>query len=329
MGRALYYPPHAFYQHPRQPLQRSALMQPNLQHHASTRCPQSWTGGLDWFRWRTADFADTRPLLEGLREVQYQDTQRASAIKPWRFQGYEGWHTDSVRYGQRGGNVIWESSGERAASTLGLTELCSGYASRIDLQVTLQLSEPQRSFGTSLLRSITQTSSSRHRTPTLLGCHTANSGLWLGTVGRRTSPSYLRIYDKGVEARLAPPGHVWRVELEAKGPHSRQLCSDHYSHLTDPKFCAAYCVSSLTRSGCSWPLAPFTDTRPNVVLGKSERATPLKLAAWLRNSVAPTIPRLLTVYTVAEVLEMLNLSAAVASTGKDNAQRAPVLDARS
>lgn len=295
-------------------------MQRTLTKHASEDRPEKWTAGVDWFRYRTADFRDTKPLLDAIRDVQQQDYERAGKLSRWRFQGYEGWQTETVRYGQRGGRVIWESSGGKAPSTLGLSALCDGCALRIDLQITLSLSTPQPTFGSSLLTSITRTSRPSNRTPTLLGLHTATSGLWLGTVGRRTHRSYLRIYDKGVESRLAPKGKMWRVELEAKHSHAAELWLKNQHQLKDPAFCARYCVSCLKSSGCSWPFGDIGGDGEDLTLGRDTRTTPSRLASWLISSVAPTIPRLLTVFSVAEVLEMLNLSGVAAPTGKDNAQ---------
>lgn len=283
-------------------------MDHNFRKHGREGRPQKWTAAVDWFRWRTNDFDDIRPVIHAAQAIQDEDISRASFLKPWRFQGYEGWHTESIRWGQRGGRVIWESSGEKAACTWGRMPLSSGKALRIDLQTTLSLSTPQPTFGSSLLRSITQTSRSRRRTPILLGLHTESSGLWLGTVGRRTSPSYLRIYDKGVESRLAAPGVLWRVEVELKSQNAEQLCRTSLERLSEPVFCASYCEQSLTSRGCSWPFAPLTEESLDVSTGRKEQATPARLAQWISLSVRPVIQRLLTVYSADELRTMLGLS---------------------
>ncbi len=278
--------------------------------------PQKWTGGLDWIRWKVDKLRAVRSVLERIKVLQTEDAQRASAVKPWRFQGYEGVQTDSIRWGKRGGYLLWESSGEVAAATMASMGKSPGYALRIDLQLTLAFSSPQPHFGTSLIGSSQGTLHTQRRSRKLVGLSTRTDGLWLGTVGRRTSPSYLRIYDKGVESSLAPQGRLWRIEVEAKGTHADQLCKDHQDSLTDPKFCANYTTSSLIRSGCSWPFAALAESPVDIRLGRKEETTAGRLAIWLTHSVRPVLPRLLTVFTVAEVLEMLNLSVVAAPTGK-------------
>jgi len=136
-------------------------------------------------------------------------------------------------------------------------------------------------------------------------------------VGRRTHRSYFRIYDKGVEKRVAPPGVLWRVELEAKQSHAEKLCQQNLAQLKDPTFCAHYCVRSLISLGCSWPFAPFSDEQLDISTGRTTQTTPTRLAAWLCQSVTPVIRRLRTVYTVGELLQMLELSDVAVSTEKE------------
>jgi hypothetical protein len=280
---------------------------------------QKWTGGIDWFRWQTTEFSDTDALQRAIYSLQQEDRARASNLRRWSFQGYRGWQSDSIRWGQRNGRVLWESSGSQAAGTLALSELCTGYASRIDTHLTFALSAPLPSFGTCLLESTSPTSTSRHRRSTLVSRHTATNGLWLGTVGKRTAPSYLRVYDKGVEARCAAPGVLWRIELEAKHQHARKLWAENSQSLTSPAFCASYSLQSLTSRGYSWPFGALGNESHDTSAGPKPRSTIQSLAAWLVLSVRPGISRLRTVFTVAELLEMLGLSGVAAPTGKEDA----------
>jgi len=294
-------------------------MKRTLKEHGRVVSLEKWTGGIDWFRWQTTEFNDTKPLLDTIRDVQEGDRARASNLRRWSFQGFRGWQTDSLRWGQRNGRVLWESSGSPAAAMSDLSELCTGYASRIDTHCTMRLSAPLPSFGTSLLASTSPTSTSRSRRSILVSRHTATNGLWLGTVGRRTSPSYLRVYDKGVEARCAAPGVLWRIELEAKHQHARKLWELNQARLKSPEFCASYSVQSLTSRGFSWPFGPLANESLDTSAGPKPRSTIQSLAAWVCLSVRPAISRLRTVFTVAELLEMLGLSDVAAPTGKENA----------
>jgi len=294
-------------------------MQPTLKSFETSRRPQKWTAAIDYFRWKVTSMAAVKPIRERLRELQYKDAQRASDIRRWSFEGYKGQASESVRWGERGGELIWESSGSQAASTVASMQPSSGFASRIDVALTFQFSQTLPGFGMSLLDYETRRQTTSHQKQTLFGVSTRTDGLWLGTVGRRTSHSYLRVYDKGIESKMAPRGILWRVELEAKQTHSRRLWADHSSSLNNPSFCASYVASSVRRLGLRWPYEALVPSSIDIRLGKKEETTAGKLAVWLATTVAPTLPRLLTVFSVAEVLEMLKLSDVAAPIAKDNA----------
>lgn len=296
--------------------------------HADANRPEKWTAGVDWFRWKVDQLGAVRNVLARIRELQQQDVEAASSLKPWKFQGYEGLASDSIRWGKRGGYLLWESSGDRAASTMASMAPSGGYCLRCDLQTTVRFSSSVPHFGTSLIGYSQETTPIPLRSQIQRGVSTQTTGLWLGTVGRRTSPSYLRVYDKGVESKTAPPGVVWRVEVEAKNTHSRKLCQDHLSSLRDPRFCASYVASSVTRLGLRWPFSALASLPVDVKLGKKEQSTAGQLAIWLTHTVRPTIPRMLSVFTVAEILEMLNLSDVAAPIGKANALASKPKNAR-
>lgn len=296
-------------------------MQSDVREHANASRPIKWTAGVDWYRYivdGVMDFARARDTAEA---IQREDVGRGSAFRRWSFEGYRGFQTDSLRWGQREGKLLWECSGATAAATMDRMGSYSGHCSRIDLQTTWCLSTGQPQLGTSLLGSKLATIRRPRSNQTPCGLSVSSTGLWLGTVGRRTSPSYFRLYDKGVELKCAPPGEVWRLELEAKGRHSAGLACKNQQELRQPTWCARYLVQRWKSSGCSWPYEQFTDAPPDAAVLPPETPTAGRLAIWLTHSVAPTIPRLLTVFTVAEVLEMLKLSAVAAPTGRADAQR--------
>jgi hypothetical protein len=294
-------------------------MQPNLQRHSRAVCPLAWTAGIDWFRWIINTPSDSRAARERIDEIQQRDRAAGSKLRRWSFEGFRGFQSDSLRWGERLGDLLWECSGETAADTMDRMGSSSGHCSRIDLQITWRLSSGQPELGTSLLGFKPGIIPHHLSNRTPCGLSVSSTGLWLGTVGRRTSPSYYRLYDKGVELKAAPRGHLWRLELEAKGSHSKALTCKYPQELRQPTWCARYLVSRWKSLGCSWPYEQFTNAPPDPAVMPKTQPTASRLAFWLMISVAPAVQRLLTVFTVAEVLEMLKLSDVAAPTEKDNA----------
>lgn len=303
-------------------------MKSRFKSSLSASRPISWTAGVDWIRHIHDDLQAIPLARERAEFLQWRDEHAGGSVKPWKFQGYEGWASDSIRWGERSGRLLWEASGTMARPTMDRMPLSGGFTSRLDLQVTLKLSTSQRGFGHSLLGSWQEIQNPQSRSRTQRGLAVATNSLWLGTVGRRTSPRFLRIYDKGVEAKCAPPGEIWRVEIECKRHHSRSLTCNHLSDLKRPAWCAQYCVQQLKSLGCSWPYGRFTDESLNVDMLPKEESTAGKLAIWVTHTVRPVIPRLLTVFTVAEVLKMLDLSDVAVPTGRGNAHSNFAKDAR-
>lgn len=115
-------------------------------------------------------------------------------------------------------------------------------------------------------------------------------------------------------------GHKWRLELETKGSVAEELWAKHHSRLREPGFCARYCVAQWKSSGFSWPLDGFTEDIELVSERNRKPTPPFGLALWLQSTVRPTIPRLLTVFSVAEVIEMLGLTDAVNLMRREDAE---------
>lgn len=271
-------------------------------------CPKNWTAGLDWFRWKQEGPRDHRDTIEAIRVLQYEDAQRGSNVRPWFFQGWKGFASESVRWGVRDWSLIWETSGDQTASTVTRLRPSRGSAKRIDLQLTLNFSSEQRDFGDLSLRWPSRSKSPLPSTGVLLGRSTQTKGLYVGTVGKRTSPSYWRLYDKGVESKKSKPGYMWRLELETKSTHAEDLWTTHQLGIADPQFCAKYCVSSWKAQGRSWPVGGFDDIISIVPPRKPEPASKAKLMSWVWTTVNPVMRRLLTVYTAEELLLACGLS---------------------
>lgn len=270
-------------------------------------CLTERTAGIDWFRYRVEDLRQVRSARDVVAGIQQEDVDRGSRRRPWTFQGYEGWITDSIRYGERGGKLLWETSGGVAPFTWTRMPLSGGTATRIDLQQTLRLASSLPDFGMRFLPPEARTHRRLLRSRRKVGISSDSRGLWCGTVGRRTAPSYLRFYDKGTESKGAELGRLWRVELETKYQHAEALCSQAVDRMKDPDWCASYCEQSWKSAGCLWPIRESAAAFVGVNVPPRPPATAGRLAQWLIHSVKPVIPRLLKVFTVAEVLAMLDL----------------------
>lgn len=138
-------------------------------------------------------------------------------------------------------------------------------------------------------------------------------------MGERTDPSYWRVYDKGVESGAAPAGHLWRIELEAKRGLAPKIAEEACRSRDVPSWCEQRLRSSWKSAGYSWPLPERGALLPPVKPDAAPPPDALRLLLWYQQSVAPTIPKVLTVFTVSELLDALGLAGRAISRPPDDA----------
>lgn len=278
--------------------------------------------GIDW----VTLIADTRreadELATVLDELARLEAAAGAPIKPFRFMGYEGQMCGGARLGFKGQSAVAQLSGELCNASWSRLPSTSGRVTRLDVQTTVELSKSRTEFARSSLRTSPEGRRRFQQSPPRIAYSSDTSGLAIGTVGSRTSYRYARVYDKGVEKRTAPPGKLWRIELETKQHLAPELWRTLRQTEDVPAWCLSTCESHWKSWGLRWPLPASSDLPAPTTAPRREPAPAHTLAAWLGSSVAPVIPRVLTMYTVAELLEILGIShlAAPVTGGTDSAQ---------
>jgi len=119
-----------------------------------------------------------------------------------------------------------------------------------------------------------------------------SDGAYCGTVGSRTSRSYVRLYDKGVESQTEPPGVYWRYEVEAKRDLAGSLWKELKEAADPTSYCQSVCERSARSLGLRWPSTLRPDLKPMPPVPKIEPADVTRTLAWLRKTVRPSILRL-------------------------------------
>lgn len=267
--------------------------------------------GIDWITWIDRPGSENSEAMRFGRELVRQQERKGSKVIPLRIEGYSGLQAEGCAYGSRKDTNYLRLSGSLAESHW--RALCSltGNPSRLDVQTTWLLNSSDKRLGTRCLSARSTTQSRPQGRPLKRTCSRDSLGLWLGTVGTRTGRRYLRIYDKGIEARTHPAGFRWRFELEAKQSLARGLwnelstCSDHTKWCRDVlERTVLACGASLpTRSNQKLPLLPPEEQRELASVEATKR--------WLAASVKPSVERLLRVVPVDEILEILDRKSVV------------------
>lgn len=271
--------------------------------------PLQRTAGIDWWRCIYDRPADAEAALLEAQRIQGEDVLGGSKVRRWKFQQYEGWQTDSIRWGRLRGSVLCETSGRLAPGTWGRMPRSGGRCTRLDTQTTLLLSQPQPGCGMQWLQLGETTRRRRPQCQLKRGLKWETTGYWCGTVAARTSPKHGRVYDKGVELGSHVEGEMWRVEIEAKYELAEALWETLKEVPDVTQWSAASCRSLWESWGLHWPVPPSDELHVSVSAPSRPAPTVEALGRWAERTVAPTIPRLLCRYSVAEVLTMLGLDA--------------------
>lgn len=263
--------------------------------------------GVDWVRVVFADAIEKHAAFAVTERAWERDKDEGHKVKPWRFQGYRGWMTPTARAGSMEGRLLVESSGKAASTFWTRLASCGGRATRLDVQATVLLSQSVPAFGMRFLKHAATTRSRPQRKRPKRGYQRDTDGLWHGTVGRRTAPRYIRVYDKGVESKTYALGRLWRVEVEAKLGLAEAMWKTIKVAKEPATFCYGQCRAQLLSAGCSWPSIVHTSTDAPIRAPRKPESQAPALLAWLKATVAPTLPRVLAEFSDAEVIAALGM----------------------
>lgn len=269
--------------------------------------PLKWTSGVDWFRWRCEERDASDDLQRVAEAIQAQDVAEGERAKKFAFDGCTGKRTPRVRWARSKSLTYVETSGEWCDTTWRLLPLSTGRLTRLDLQSTWTLSQPEPSFGmqSMLLEGMTRPPRLPNGMPR--GLHLYQDGGWHGTVADRTAPEHFRLYDKGIQTRDHRAGVQWRLELEVKYRHAAEMGVRCLELLKDPTWCARYAISRWLHLGLCLPLP--VDEQSLAAVRPSGRPQPTLEAQreWIRRTVSPVMSRMLMTTPVDELLTLLAL----------------------
>lgn len=275
---------------------------------ANTGDVSRWTAGIDWVTWVWD--GPGHALKSGViaHELVERHTGPLDRQTEFRLLRWKGWKIGAVRLGLSEASSLLQLSGAVAAESWTRLQSSGGRPTRLDVQTTLQLSQSQPGFGRQFLKPSTQKTRRHPSQRPKTGCWKDSNGSFLGTVGDRTNARYMRVYDKGVEAKTAPPGLLWRIEVEAKGKLAPALFRSLTGAEEVERWCLNSCAEQWSLSGYSWPLPTLSSGSSGVTVPTDQQPDEERLAQWLRATVRPAVQRLRRVYSREQLLQLLGLS---------------------
>lgn len=232
-------------------------------------------------------------------------TQPFPAIGAWSAHGYEGIRVGGLSWGDRETDSIIQISGVLAGAMYGDFIKHPVNCTRIDLAVTVRYNSPQDGIARNYF-DIIAALSEEQRPPREYGLiHQLFGGDTL-YVGKRTSATFGRVYNKGAES--GDPGYenCWRWEVEIKKPVSQQV----FKQLDGTPQDASRIASTVS----VWynermVITPFSPTTGDISMEtKRKESTTEKKLDWLRSQVRGTVVKLVEAGYLDDVAEALSMS---------------------
>jgi hypothetical protein len=232
-------------------------------------------------------------------------------MRPWRLMGHEGWIAGRVRYGTRQAAGLVQLSGDLARQHFDDIYPLADNVSRVDLAVTARFDPPFADAGWVAYLDAAHFHDAHPESALPWRVADADGG-WTTYIGKRTSDTFLRIYDKGAESRAAGDTRgelhyaaCWRYELETKGPFAR-IASEAIAGSSDRSVLVKDWVHDyLTHHGMNaWFLR---DGSMQLVPGFRRRSDRESRLRWLGRSVRPAVEWLIANGDVSDVLDALGL----------------------
>jgi replication initiation factor len=237
--------------------------------------------------------------------------------------GYDGISCGGAFIGERHDGSVAIYTGGMASLVFDDTYHEEVHCSRIDVQLTIELSEDDPSFGKhrylEAIRANDMLPSSRRRKLSEYSTHGGGATYYIGA---RSSGTFGRIYDKMRESLLDAYRNCWRYETEAHNKEATRLY--HYLRVVDvplPQVLRGYLARWYIKRGI---LCPFwLDGAPPALWAKiHDKSDSDRRLRWLREQVRPALRTLRQVANDATIAEALGIGLAVIPwdnpTGKES-----------
>lgn len=258
---------------------------------------------VDWITC-TASTKDAQSALWQVgQRVLNRNESEGEHTSRWHAHGYEGWTNGHVALAGRKDGCILRISGQEASNQWHKAFRAAENCSRLDLAVDCYFDPPMLELSRQIYRDASHVKPVNGRSPTRSLIVSGDGGSTV-YIGARASEQYGRVYDKGIEAKMAPAGVWWRWEVEYKGGHSYAL-GDVLSRTDDHRVAIVSNVAHWFRTRTTHSYTS-TDGFSSILLSRDPTSVDRALS-WLSRGVRPTVQRLIDVVGRDRVLSALGL----------------------
>lgn len=261
------------------------------------------SSGLDWLTITKHEGANFEVLARFGREMldKYSQTE---PIKKWSGLGYSGRQCGPIKVGVRNGSeTILMIAGEDAAHISDLIPACCHHATRVDVQLTVALNKPVLNIASDAFEELSIANVHRKQ-KRYLKLIKSSTGQTL-YVGKRSSATVLRLYDKTDWYSPGENGLYWRYEVEFKKGKAENALKAWRSAKNRASWAVSVVSTEFEKRGIS-PGLPI-DVSVNAIETAIKVSNDEARIEWLRKCVSPVVTQLCFNGRTEEVVAVLRL----------------------
>lgn len=261
------------------------------------------SAGVDWIT-ATAQKGSTRvDMMKFARHQRERFMDAGVSIKMGYRLGYYGWQAEGFFHGQREGGSIVVASGATAHQVHRSIINVSDHISRLDLQVTVSTPVELPNLAAHAYGVLKSGSPAKVKVKNVTYIETHPSGATTN-VGKRTSDSYGRIYDKATESGHGTARSRWRYEIELKR-NLAVAAATTLSRFEAPTIVASRLVWDWFNARGVAPI--YTPDGSSCPHEPSPTLSKRDVLMWFERSLSVTVSKAISYYGVERVCEALGL----------------------
>lgn len=265
------------------------------------------SAGVDWIT-ATAQKGSTRWEMETFARNQRERLMDSGeSIKQGYRLGYYGWQAEHFFHGQReGGSIIVASSNVAHSIYKSVIEVADN-VSRLDLQVTVSTPIDRPNLAAQAHHIIKSGSPAKVRMKNVSYTNTSPQGDTCN-IGKRSSDSFGRLYDKAAESGHGAALTRWRYEIELKRSLANAAATTLRSYESPQAVALSLVHKWFDTRGVAPVFAPEQSFCPQNASPSDAKRDVLR---WFEESLSVTVGRAVRYHGLDRVLEALCLQSHV------------------
>jgi hypothetical protein len=265
---------------------------------------------VDWLTITAKRGAPADALHTRAHGLLHQSVSAGNLLSIFRANGYRGEKAGGVSYGRRhDGSILTLTSCEAARSALSF--LGDDYhVTRLDLQITCA-DETTCASRAEIAYHLLQDSSRRRGRPISASLRINSYGGQTLYLGKPSSDVIARLYDKGIEKKIAQAGACWRYETQYRRDSAGRVSTALRESEAVHDCIATLVATHFSTRGVAVPkvkgdFAP-SHLQSEIYYSKREETDNERSLRWLSTFVASTVERLIDCGRRDDVLRALGL----------------------